>query len=81
MGIWLLGKVSKKHAPEQKRILTDLSVDTFRENVTRLIDQIVGPFNKAETPFAVTHGVSLLPPLSALYLSSSRHRITTTKPM
>lgn len=33
------------------------SIDAFRENVTRLIDQIVMPFNRARTPFAVTLGV------------------------
>lgn len=31
--------------------------DTFRENVTRLLDQIVAPFDRARTPFAVTLGV------------------------
>jgi len=34
------------------------NLDTFRENSTSLIDEIVGPLNKAKVPFSSTHGVS-----------------------
>jgi DNA repair exonuclease SbcCD nuclease subunit len=30
--------------------------DTFRENSTKLIDQIVGPLNQAGVPFSSAHG-------------------------
>lgn len=40
--------------------LTQTCLDTFRENVTNVLDQIVMPFNYAKTPFAVTLGVSVL---------------------
>jgi hypothetical protein len=33
-------------------------IDTFRENSTTLIDEIVGPLNKFKIPFSSTHGVS-----------------------
>ena len=32
-------------------------IDTFRENSTKLIDEIVGPLNKLKLPFSSTHGV------------------------
>lgn len=32
--------------------------DTFRENSTSLIDEIVAPLNEAKIPFSSTHGVS-----------------------
>ena len=32
--------------------------DTFRENSTSLIDEIVAPLNEAQIPFSSTHGVS-----------------------
>lgn len=34
------------------------NLDTFRENSTSLIDEIVGPLNKVKVPFSSTHGVS-----------------------
>ena len=32
--------------------------DTFRENSTSLIDEIVAPLNEAQIPFSSTQGVS-----------------------
>jgi hypothetical protein len=33
-------------------------LDTFRENSTTLIDEIVAPLNAVKVPFSSTHGVS-----------------------
>ena len=33
-------------------------LDTFRENSTKLIDEIVAPLNSFRIPFSSTHGVS-----------------------
>ena len=35
-----------------------LKTDTFRENSTFLIDEIVAPLNEARIPFSSTQGVS-----------------------
>jgi hypothetical protein len=34
-------------------------LDTFRENSTTLIDEIVKPLNEARIPFSSAHGVCL----------------------
>lgn len=34
-----------------------ISADTFRENATSLIDEIVKPLNEVKVPFSSTHGV------------------------
>jgi hypothetical protein len=36
----------------------DSETDTFRENSTSLIDEIVAPLNEARIPFSSTQGVS-----------------------
>lgn len=41
-------------------------LDTFKENSTTLIDEIVKPLNEAKIPFSSTHGVSLV-----VYIRSS----------
>lgn len=38
--------------------LTQNCTDTFRENSTTLVDEIVAPLNKLKIPFSSTHGVS-----------------------
>ena len=35
-----------------------IKTDTFRENSTSLIDEIVAPFNEARVPFSSTQGAS-----------------------
>lgn len=37
----------------------DSKTDTFRENSTSLIDEIVAPLNEARIPFSSTQGVSV----------------------
>lgn len=40
--------------------LNHSAIDTFKENSTTLIDEIVKPLNEARIPFSSTHGVSLV---------------------
>ncbi|KAI0711211.1 Metallo-dependent phosphatase [Earliella scabrosa] len=54
----LMNTVLASEKPDYAVINGDLVTgeNTFRENSTRLIDQIVGPLNKFKVPFSSTHG-------------------------
>jgi len=43
-------------------LLMFLILDTFRENSTSLINEIMAPLNEARVPFSSTYGVSILGP-------------------
>lgn len=44
--------------PEQVRMVDSFEVlDTFKENATTLIDEIVAPLNAAKVPFSSSYGV------------------------
>lgn len=59
MATSLLEKVSKHSWIVRKFNLFVLNViiDTFRENSTKLIDEIMVPINEAGVKFSSTHGV------------------------
>ncbi|KAF9525232.1 Metallo-dependent phosphatase-like protein [Crepidotus variabilis] len=54
----LMARILADEKPDFAVINGDLVTgeNTFRENVTLLLDQIAGPFNAAKQPFAVTFG-------------------------
>ncbi|TEB31884.1 Metallo-dependent phosphatase [Coprinellus micaceus] len=54
----LMNKILPDEKPDYAVINGDLITgeNTFKENATTLIDQIVGPFNAAGVPFSTTHG-------------------------
>lgn len=53
------------------------NLDTFRENSTTLIDEIVAPLNKFKIPFSSSHGVRILS--SGRYGALTNIRITTIR--
>jgi len=53
-------------------------LDTFKENATTLIDEIVAPLNAAKVPFSSSHGVRELHLFEILW-AQARHRITIIK--
>ncbi|RXW13709.1 hypothetical protein EST38_g12145 [Candolleomyces aberdarensis] len=57
--IKLMNTVLSDEKPDYVVINGDLITgeNTFKENATTLIDQIVGPLNNAKVPFSTTHGV------------------------
>ena len=58
MGIWLPEKVCSIIL--QRLLVSDTDIiflDTFRENSTSLIDEIVAPLNEARIPFSSAYGV------------------------
>ena len=53
-------------------------LDTFKENATTLIDEIVAPLNAAKVPFSSSHGVRELH-LFEISWAQARHRTTIIK--
>lgn len=74
-----LAKVrTSRHA---SRLLTGSSADTFAENSTKYIDEIVAPLNDAGVKFSSTHGYAtslLLKPRSDLELRNHDNQINIT---
>ena len=60
-------------------VLTMVYLDTFRENSTKLIDEIMVPINEAGVKFSSTHGVGLLVLYPRTFKLMLHPRTTITK--